>query len=616
MGINFGSNVSALSVTRRLAENTARLGASFERLSSGLRINKASDDAAGLSVASGLNLDKKVFTQAIRNANDGVSMLAIAEGAVGELSNILVRLRELATQSANGSLSLSQRKALDEEAFSLTEEYNRITASTDFNNRSLLSADLEELGIQLGFGTEGSVGVTTGSQLERATGLGTFTTSDDLGGADSSEEIVAGDFNEDGIIDLAIADGSVTTTFLGNGDGTFTYQDFFTSDLGISSGLQIGDYNGDGHQDLIAYVSPTDEVQIFLGDGAGNFTPDASSDSEGEIYKFNASADFNGDGTIDVLVARDGSGGSDVVIGYNDGDGNFTFGSDISGDINGSSQTIGDFNGDGIVDIVAGASATMQTVTVLINDGQGNFTETSLGQTGKGGVVAVGDLNHDGFDDIVSIAASDTINVFLSNGDGAFSTGTLDSGAGNADLELIDLDGDGYLDLLASDDSGKLIVGIGNGDGTFQTIEVGAGTDGGQLTTGDFNQDGVVDAAVGSAGSDAIFLADTEQSNTLPRLNLLTQENALSAIPIIDAGMERVASEAGAIGALVSRLSSAVNSIGLSRDNLADAESRIVDVDVAQESANLVRAQILQEASAAVLSQANQIPSLVLALLE
>ncbi|MCB0346638.1 MAG: VCBS repeat-containing protein [Bdellovibrionales bacterium] len=615
MGITFGSNIAAATVGRRLAENTAKLGESFTRLSSGLRINKASDDSAGLAIASGINTDKRVLTQAVRNANDGISMLSIAEGAVSQLSNILVRLRELATQSANGSLTLPQRTALDEEAFALTEEYNRITASTDFNNISLLSGNNAAKGIQLGYGTAASISVSTGDQLERNIGDGSFTGYSDFGGYDASFGIAQGDFNEDGILDIAINDFSQVHILVGSGTGIFKYQDSYTPGIGVAEFVSVGDYNGDGHLDFASFNFPVETVQIFIGDGTGNFVAGNEYDSSGSYNAFSASADFNGDGFDDLLASSDSAG--EVKIAFSNGIDELAFSGDLSTSVNGDVTAIGDFNGDGYVDIVASAASTMTGITVLLNDGTGNFSQTDLSQTGKGGVVAVGDLNHDGYDDITAISASGTLTTQLSNGDGTFTALAPQLGFGGAGAAIVDLNGDGVQDILTTNAAGKFITAFGNGDGTFGTIGGNLGVLNGGFVTGDYNQDGAIDVAVGAGGgATSVYLADTEQVTTIPRLNLLTQDNARAAMDVVDEAMVRVSSEAGEIGALVSRFSSAVNSISISRDNLTEAESRIVDVDVAQESANLVRAQILQEAGAAVLAQANQVPAIALTLLK
>ena len=154
MAIKIGSNISSLKAQRSLSVNTEKVSSVFERLSSGQRINKASDDAAGLAIADSLRAKSKVFTQAIRNINDGSSYLSIAEGAIDQLKTILLRTRELSTQASNGSYSDKQRSALDNEAQALASEYNRIIDTTSFNGRKVFELKNGQLSIQAGFGEE------------------------------------------------------------------------------------------------------------------------------------------------------------------------------------------------------------------------------------------------------------------------------------------------------------------------------------------------------------------------------------------------------------------------------------------------------------------------------
>jgi flagellin len=121
--IVIGSNIASDQVQRRLGQTSRTLTTTLERLSSGQRINRASDDAAGLAIASALDADHRVFTQGIRNLNDGLSYLNIADGAVEELKNILIRQRELTTQASNGIYSDTQRQAMDSEVLSLLQPY-------------------------------------------------------------------------------------------------------------------------------------------------------------------------------------------------------------------------------------------------------------------------------------------------------------------------------------------------------------------------------------------------------------------------------------------------------------------------------------------------------------
>jgi len=150
MSINIRSNIPSLISQRNLEQSTARLNTSYERLSSGLRINRARDDAAGLAIAESLKADARVATVAIRNASDGISIISIADQAIGQISNVLSRLAELAEQSANGVYANSQRSALQNEFTALTSEIERIAYTTEFNGLKLLSGGAEVV-FQVGF---------------------------------------------------------------------------------------------------------------------------------------------------------------------------------------------------------------------------------------------------------------------------------------------------------------------------------------------------------------------------------------------------------------------------------------------------------------------------------
>lgn len=150
MAITLGSNIASLQAQRRLGIATDSLSRTYERLSSGQRINRASDDAAGLAIADSLRANQRVATVAIRNANDGISTIGIADSALGEIGNVLSRLAELAEQSANGVFSVTQRSALSNEFVQLSSEIERIATTTTFNGVSLLSGGAS-VTLQVGF---------------------------------------------------------------------------------------------------------------------------------------------------------------------------------------------------------------------------------------------------------------------------------------------------------------------------------------------------------------------------------------------------------------------------------------------------------------------------------
>jgi len=153
MAVTIGSNIASLQAQRRLSIATDALGRTFEKLSSGQRINRASDDAAGLAIADSLRADQRVATVAIRNANDGISTIAIADSALGQVGNVLSRLAELAQQSANGVFSPTQRSALSNEFVALASEIERIATTTEFNGVRLISGG-NALTLQIGFNSK------------------------------------------------------------------------------------------------------------------------------------------------------------------------------------------------------------------------------------------------------------------------------------------------------------------------------------------------------------------------------------------------------------------------------------------------------------------------------
>ncbi|WP_339387834.1 flagellin [Vibrio caribbeanicus] len=150
MTINVNTNVSALTAQRYLNKSTDELTTSMERLSSGQRINSAKDDAAGLQISNRLTAQSRGLDVAMRNANDGISISQTAEGAMNESTQLLQRIRDLALQSANGTNSLSERVALNEEVMALQDELNRIAETTSFGGRRLLNGQFGEAAFQIG----------------------------------------------------------------------------------------------------------------------------------------------------------------------------------------------------------------------------------------------------------------------------------------------------------------------------------------------------------------------------------------------------------------------------------------------------------------------------------
>jgi flagellin len=142
MAVRIFNNIPSLNAQRILGINNARLAQSVERISSGIRINRGSDDAAGLAISEGLRSDIRALRQAVRNANDGVSLINVTEGALNEQSGIMIRLRELASQAATGTVGSTERATLQLEFTALRNEIDRIAQTTEFNGQKLVEGSL------------------------------------------------------------------------------------------------------------------------------------------------------------------------------------------------------------------------------------------------------------------------------------------------------------------------------------------------------------------------------------------------------------------------------------------------------------------------------------------
>ena len=171
MAINIRTNLPALSAQRNLESSSNKLSTSYQRLSSGLRINRASDDAAGLAIAENLRAGSSTATVAMRNANDGISVITIADQAVGQIGNVLNRMAELAEQSSNGVVDNVQRSALQNEFTALQSEIERIAVTTKFNGLALLDGQ-KDITFQIGFDGASTSQLTYGSVDVRLAGMG------------------------------------------------------------------------------------------------------------------------------------------------------------------------------------------------------------------------------------------------------------------------------------------------------------------------------------------------------------------------------------------------------------------------------------------------------------
>lgn len=632
MVVRIGSNISSLVAQRSLANTTDSLSATYERLSSGMRINRASDDAAGLAIASSLRADSRVFAQGMRNLNDGISYLSIADGAISELSKVITRQSELASQAANGTFSTQQRLSLQAESDALTKEFNRIVSSTSFNGRDLFDTTNRSVRLQLGYGVDGSIDASFISSFERRVGDGTYTPAITLHN-EIARKVFTVDIDNDGDLDLVNSNdngaGNVSVS-LNNGNGTFAAATSLQMGNGVIR-IDVGDINGDGYLDLVSVGS---NIGYRLGNGNGTFSSVVTAAKPASFSTIDAVriADFNGDGIAEIAaVGSINSGNPSNVLIYSVGSGTLTLTSQLQYNaVAFGSQTleIGDLNGDGQLDIVNLAASS--GVSVFYGNGDGSFRSVAtVGNSSETSSIGLADFDRDGDLDVMT-SGSMGFRMFYNNGNGTFRADGVTHAATLTylpdNLLIRDLNGDGlldaaYLEITDGTTAGSYLnVIYGNADGTFSSLQrqlLRTPSTIRSFTFGDTDGDGVDELVVGSNGTAiTIFEQNLKGVNSTQYLNLLSAEDARTSLDLTRTILNRLAQARGAIGSNQSRLNVALANLAIGRENYISAESRITDADIGLETSELVRKQILQNVAASILGQANLQPSIAIKLLK
>ena len=588
------TNIDALSLQRRLVSNQTELARMLNRLSSGLRVSQASDDAAGLAVAARLESQIRGMNQGIRNTNDVISTVLTAESQLNQMTELLQRARELSLQAANGSYVGSDRIAMNGELKQVLSEYDRIVASKSVNGQTLLDGSVGTAQYQLGANAtdrvsfdwnfnmlssaQGALQMLTSADLRNNNGgsgggfsfAGTYTTPAiaNLDFSRTSSPFRGGALTTSGALNLSYA-GATPTTFTVDGTTVSLNADFgsagalATAVQGQLNAAHGGWYSVTASGGAITITktasaaSPTSAVSIAADTGPAN------------ISAFLSGAQSAGAAAVTATFAGFSVDGHRVYIdsNYSGNDGGLI--ADIQAQL----------------DAAPGLSGVYQV--------SGSAAGVSIAK--------VGSLSPPGVGSFVGTGATTFAQA---------SSGVLTLGAGDLQLQF----GSGpKVDIVGNFTSADALAGaiMSKAKGIYATVDTTTGKMK-LLSTQSFTVSG---AQADPGGSIAFDAADSQTNGNLGTVNLFNVTSSIEVVMRVDATLESVNQARATLGAYQNRLLYALSNLQTGSDNLSQARGRIVDADYAQELANLTKQQILQQAAQAMLVQANHLASNVLALL-
>jgi flagellin len=600
MGLVVNTNIASINAQRQLSSSGADLDQASERLASGKRINSAADDAAGLAIANRQTSQIRGLDQAIRNANDGISLVQTAEGALDASTNILQRVRELSVQSANGIYSDSDRATLDAEVEQLTSELDRIAETTSFNGQNILDGSLGTLTLQVGAQAGDTIGVDiqgfSAGELGGASG-------GDIVGTAASGTLLDG-LNAAGAVVGVAASGTTAATpgdqILVNGQ---TIGDFDTANAtSLEDALTTINSNISGVE-ASAFVegqvgsSTSTGTGILTGDNGIDFTITGQDGSESVI-------NIEKTGSVQEIADKlNAQAGTLLTASVGDG-GNLELASDTAAGITIADD--GDTGGSGTMATALGATGTTLTLQASLSFEAVDPTIEAINITGGSAGADIG-LNVRTEGDVTGVAAGTTASQVYNDGDivlngvsiDGFTSGATATAAGQAaDIVTALNKQSGDTGIVASTDTDGLLT-LNSVDASEISIDF-ADASASALVT----RTGLLETNNSSSRSDSV--AD---------IDISTQAGATAAIDVVDAALEQINSQRADLGAVNNRLDFTVSNLENVVENTSAARSRIVDADFASETAELSRAQVLQQASQAILAQANARPQQVLSLL-
>lgn len=576
MALVINSNIASINAQRQLMNSGNALDRATERLSSGNRINSAKDDAAGLAIGNRMTSQVRGLDQAIRNANDGVSLIQTAEGALQESTNILQRMRELSVQSANGIYNDADRQTLNAEAQQLKSELDRIAETTSFNGRALLDGTLGKTALQIGSQANQTLEVN----------IGTFNTNS-LGG--SSGDLV-GSETELADLYLLTADGleindKAATELDATNAGTVNDMlsvmngDFNSVGVTVSTIAELKvDSAGSGQ-----LVAGTDSLVITVTDGNG----------------LDQVLDITGTNNMKELVAKINDAAGGVVQASLSDSGKLVLTA-----VN--AESIALTNGSGGTDaLTAVGAATTNTAdfSLVFNKAPGNTAGIKVEATTA---ALLTDAGFDATQTDGSIQGAAVTDTALNAGDliiNGVAIGVVASGASTTTTQ-----------------QENTVEAINKKSAETGVVAYASGTDQVSLKSVDGSEISVkygenADAADVLSATGLLERNATEGVGSVASVDISTAAGAQKAISIIDKAIDQVSSTRADLGAINNRLDFTVSNLANISEKTSAARSRINDADFAQETANLSRSQVLQQAATAMLAQSNARPQQVLSLL-
>jgi flagellin len=622
MSMRINTNIEAMNAQRNLGATASAFATSVERLSSGLRITRAADDAAGLAISEKLQAQVTGLNQAQRNAQDGISMVQTAEGALTEFHSMLQRIRELAVEAANSTLSSADARSIDTEITALRAEIDRISGATKFNGQRLLTGGLSvsqsggtaAVGTLLGTGHNAVVSaVDVSNARSNATYTmtsqsgGRVTLSDGLGhsqqltltaiGVSGTETV---NFDSLGVkltvngdplksaVELATDLGSTPSTLASAIAGT-TGTDLVVGDaIGTPVTLQNVMFYPSG---AINAPAPTAVASIGVTPGTITFATNPAGHITGTL----GAETFAGDlapfvrGHSDTIVLA-GSLGNTITLTYHQ-----------SGTAGTLADEATDFNGSSVTFTGAEGTATVTAMTSAPATGGGTYTFTSGGAnsltlTGPDGV-STATVSNMGANAVQTLTFGN-IGFTLTAGANGISAAAIVAGLIKPSDDTIVVTSSGSAGIPLT------IATVGNSVANFQ---IGA-------NAGDTLGVSFVDTSTAATGYGAWNGNITAfDSAVASGTGIIAAAQAL--ITSSDTAIDYISSVRGNLGATENRLQHTVASISVASLNLNASASRIRDLDVAAEMVHFTKTQIMQQAGMAILAQANSAPQNVLALL-